>query len=143
MRKLTIILLASVAAAGCSQGGQDSAAADVTNTAAAKAERPAYCFFTDDHTRGWTASVDDTGNVVVRGEAYAADARYMGKLEKPEVDGTTATVQLGMPQNDTGHASADNWWDVESTIPASAAVQTVNVMCGSKTVASLEVPRKS
>jgi hypothetical protein len=47
-----------------------------------------------------------------------------------------------MPQNDTGYSKADGWWDVSSTIPQSAAVDTVKVLCGAKTIATLEVKRK-
>jgi len=45
-------------------------------------------------------------------------------------------------QNDTGYAAPEDWWDIKTTIPASAAVTTVNVKCGEKTLASLQVPRK-
>ena len=78
----------------------------------------------------------------MKGKAFVADGRYKAALKPPEIDGSTATLQLGMPQNDTGHSKIDGWWDVTSTLSGSGAVNTVNVLCGAKTVASLEVKRK-
>ena len=37
-----------------------------------------------------------------------------------------------MPVNDTGMGARDNIWDVSATIPDSAAVESVKVMCGKK-----------
>jgi hypothetical protein len=78
----------------------------------------------------------------VKGKGYVADGRYMAGLKPAEIDGSTASLQLAMPQNGTGYSKADGWWDISSTIPDSAGVDTVNVLCGAKTVATLEVKRK-
>ena len=110
--------------------------------AAAPAKKVPYCFFKDENSKGWTASPGKDGNVIVKGKGYVADGRYMAGLKPAEIDGSTASLQLAMPQNDTGYSKADGWWDIGSTIPQSAAVDTVKVLCGAKTVATLEVKRK-
>ena len=46
-----------------------------------------------------------------------------------------------MPPNSTGMGAQGNWWDVSATIPGSAAVEAVTVMCGTKTVANLAVSK--
>lgn len=142
------MMLAGVALglAGCGQngGGQpanDLAAANST-AAAATAKRPAYCFFKDDETKGWTATADAAGNVVVKGKAYREDSRYKTVLGEPVVNGTSAEVRPTIGVNDTGYATSDNWWDMTATIPGSGAVQTVAVRCGAKTIAELTVRRK-
>ena len=56
--------------------------------------------------------------------------------------GTTAEIAPTIGLNDTGYGAPDNWWDVTATIPNSAAVDTVNVTCGPKTVAALKVAPK-
>jgi len=45
--------------------------------------------------------------------------------------------------NDTGYGAPDNWWEVSATIPNSAALDTVDVRCGEKTIAVLKVAPKS
>jgi hypothetical protein len=42
----------------------------------------------------------------------------------------------------TGFGARDDWWDVTATIPNSAAIETVTVACGAKTLAELKVPAK-
>jgi hypothetical protein len=44
-----------------------------------------------------------------------------------------------MSPNTTGYAKPDGWWDVDATIPDSAAATSAVVMCGTKTVATLPV----
>ena len=142
MRSSTMIIVAGAAVlAGCGQANQPAeASANVASPVPAK--KVPYCFFKDENSKGWSASAGKDGNVIVKGKAYVADGRYMGGLKPAEIDGSTASLQLAMPQNDTGHSKVDGWWDVSSTIPDSASVDTVNVLCGAKTVASLEVKRK-
>lgn len=79
--------------------------------------------------------------MTVKGRGYVADGRYMAGLKPAEIEGSTASMQLAMPQNDTGYSKTDGWWDVISTIPASSSVDTIRVLCGAKTVATLEVKR--
>lgn len=143
MRKSIILLLASGGAlAAC--GSHNSADNNVSNAAAAAAEKPkpAYCFFKDSDTKGWKASADKDGNVVVTGKAYDEDRRYKAVLGPATVNGTAAQIAPTIAPNDTGFGAADNWWDVKATIPNSQAVTSVSVTCGEKTVATLEVPRK-
>ena len=145
MRTSISLLLAGAAAislAGCGQddGSGGTANATTANVAAAAKKVP-YCFYKDENTKNWTTSVGKDGNVTVKGRAYVADGRYMPALKPPEISGTTASVQLGMPQNDTGHSTTDGWWDVKAVIPNSAAITEVHVLCGAKTVANLTVKR--
>lgn len=144
MRALVIVLLGAAVTAGC-DGGDPSRTATATananaNAAAPKPKRAAYCFFKDANTKAWAASAGAGGNVTVTGRAYIDDARYKPNLHTPEVEGAAARVQLSMTPNDTGFASADDWWDVTSVIPGSAGVASVTVLCGEKTVAALKVP---
>ena len=54
-----------------------------------------------------------------------------------------ASIAPTITVNNTGFGAADNWWDLSATIPGSAAVDTVKVTCGAKTVAELKVPTKT
>jgi hypothetical protein len=142
MRKL-IIVLGAGALAACGESTDNSAANDAAaNTAAAEKPRPAYCFFKDEETKGWTAKVGKDGNVVVSGKAYRSDPRYKAILAPAKVNGATAEIAPSLTNNDTGYASPDNWWDVTQTIPNSQSVTSVTVKCGEDTVATLQVRRK-
>jgi hypothetical protein len=150
MRISTIIVAAGAAVlASCSGNPDDdnSAANAAANSALAekaKPKHPTYCFFPEaSETKGWAAKAGKDGNIVVTGKAHLEDRRYMGALGQPDVSGTSASVWLTMPPNSTGFGARDNWWDVTTTIPDSAAVTTVNVMCGTRTMATLTIPRKS
>jgi hypothetical protein len=145
MRKLTVLAVGAAAGllAGCGQSGTAAdSAANITNAAAATPKKVPYCFFTDQNGKDWAASAGKDGNVTVSGKAYLADGRYKAALKPADIDGTTATLQLGMPPNDTGFSTSDGWWDVKTTIPDSGAISTVIVLCGARTEASLDVPRK-
>lgn len=144
MRKSIITFGAAAAIlSACSQSGDENASANAKADANAATEkpRPAYCFFKDPETKGWTAKVDKDGNVVVSGSAYRSDPRYKAVLAPATVSGTTAELTPTIVQNDTGFASPENWWPVSQTIPDSQAVTEVKVTCGQKTLASLSVPR--
>ena len=82
------------------------------------------------------------GNIVVKGKAYRSDARYKAVLNPATVIGPTAELKPTIVLNDTGFAADGNWWDVKATIPNSAAVDTVKVICGAKTFAELKVAPK-
>jgi hypothetical protein len=142
MRKSMMAMVAGASAlAACGQANQP-AEASANVAAAAPAKKVPYCFFKDENSKGWAASAGKDGNVTVKGKGYVADGRYMAGLKPAEIDGSTANLQLAVPQNDTGHSKIDGWWDISSTIPDSAGVDTVNVLCGAKTVATLDVKRK-
>jgi hypothetical protein len=136
------IVAGAAALAGCGQANEAADASANVAKAAAPAKKVPYCFFKDENSKGWAASAGKDGNVIVKGKGYVADGRYMAGLKPAEIEGSTASLQLAMPQNDTGYSKADGWWDISSTIPQSAAVDTVKVLCGAKTVATLEVKRK-
>lgn len=144
MRKLILVLAAAgLAACGPSADDQAASRAAASKAAAAKKARAPYCFFKDAETKGWTASTDAQGNVVVKGKAFRSDSRYQAVLGPATISGTAAEVRPTITTNTTGFAAQDNWWDVAATIPNSAAVETVAVKCGAKTFAELTVKRKT
>jgi hypothetical protein len=138
MQRLMIVAGAAALLGACGQSG------DNANQAAVSPPKPkkkvAYCFFKDPETKGWAASRDKNGNIVVKGKAYRSDSRYQAVLQNPVVTGTSAEISPTIIQNETGYAALDNWWDVKATIPNSAAVETVTVRCGAKALAELKVP---
>jgi hypothetical protein len=140
MRGQVFVLAASASLAACNQPTSDNAAATANAVAPAK-KHPTYCFFKDAATKAWTASVDASGNVTVKGKAHLDDRRYSGDLSDSEVAGDTASAWVTMAPNTTGVGAEDDWWDVSVTIPGSTAVKSVTVLCGTKTVAELTVRR--
>lgn len=134
---------ATVTACGQSGGANSSVNASTKSAAAEAPKHPTYCFFKDAATKGWAASADKDGNVTVKGKAKLDDGRYSGALIQGEAQGDNASIWLTMNPNTTGYSMADSWWDVSATIPNSAAAKSVTVFCGTKTVATLKVPRKA
>ena len=141
MSRNFLLLLGVAALAACGQSGSDQTA----NRVAAKAppkKKQTYCFFKEPETKGWAASRDKDGNIVVKGKAYRSDPRYQALLGPATVTGTTAEISPSIQQNATGYAAPGDWWDVTATISNSAAVDTVKVSCGARTLADLKVPVK-
>ena len=138
MRKLFLIAGAAAFLSACGQGE-----ASKTATAPAKPKKNVgYCFFKDPETKGWSAKRDKDGNIVVKGKAYRSDARYKAVLNPATVIGASAEITPTIVLNDTGFAADGNWWDVSATIPNSAGVETVKVICGAKAFAELKVAPK-
>jgi hypothetical protein len=142
MIRQSMMLLGAAALAACGQSADNAAANQAAANAAQPKKKPSYCFFKDNETKGWAASRGKDGNIVVKGKAYRSDPRYQALLGPPTVTGNTAEVSPTIQQNGTGYAAPENWWDVTATIPNSAAVDTVTVSCGPKTLAELKVPVK-
>jgi hypothetical protein len=143
MRKTLFLLGAAAGLAACGQSSDNSAVNNSSaNTAAVEKPKPAYCFFKDSETKGWAAKRGKDGNIIVTGKAYREDARYKALLGPPTVTGTTVEIAPTITVNDTGYGAVDSWWDVKATIPNSAAVDTVEVKCGDKTLAELKVKAK-
>lgn len=138
MRSL-LILSGAALLAGCGQSGDKKAEA---NTVQPK-KKAAYCFFKDSETKGWAASRGKDGNITVKGKAYRSDSRYQAVLGAPEISGASATLSPTIVQNGTGFGAEDDWWDVAATIPNSAAIDTVTVTCGAKTLAEFKLPPKA
>ena len=142
IHKSLLVLGAAASLGGCGQSGGN----EMANKAAANAVQPkkkaAYCFFKDAETKGWAASRGRDGNIVVKGKAFRSDPRYQALLGEATVTRTTAEISPSIQQNGTGYAAPENWWDVTANIPNSAAVDTVKVVCGAKTLAELKVPPK-
>lgn len=142
MRK-TLCLLGATLLAGCGQSTDNAATNNsALNSGAAEKPKPAYCFFKDSETKGWTAKRGKDGNIVVSGKVYREDSRYKAVLNPATVTGTKAEIAPTITVNDTGYGAEDNWWDVKATIPDSGAVDTVDVTCGAKSLAELKVPAK-
>jgi hypothetical protein len=143
--RIVILAVAAAGLAACGQSADDQAAssAAASKAAAAKKARAPYCFFKDAETKGWTASTDAHGNVVVKGKAYRSDSRYQAVLGPATISGTAAELRPTITTNNTGFGAQENWWDVTATIPNSAAIETVAVKCGAKTFAQLTVKRKA
>jgi hypothetical protein len=142
MIRQSMMLLGAAALAACGQSADNAAANQAAANAAQPKKKPSYCFFKENETKDWAASRGKDGNIVVKGKAYRSDPRYQALLGPPTVTGNTAEVSPTIQQNGTGYAAPENWWDVTATIPNSAAVDTVTVSCGPKTLAELKVPVK-
>ena len=143
MRRSMFLPVSAMLLAGCNASGDDAANQAAARAAAQpKKPRPAYCFFKDGETKGWTAKRDKDGNIVVKGKAHLEDSRYKALLNPATVSGTTADIAPTISMND-GYAAPENMWTVTATIPNSAAVTAVNVRCGASLVAALTVPPKA
>ena len=141
MRTKIIVLGVLLGLSGCGEPA-DEPAANLASAEPAKPKRPSYCFFKDAETEKWSASRDASGNVVVKGRAFRSDPRYKAELGQPELSGDAATISPTIVQN-TGYAAPDNWWDVAATIPSSATVTRITVVCGKKTLAEFTLEPKA
>ena len=140
MRKFLLVMGMAALLVGCGQS--EDPASQVAANAHPKKKKLSYCFFKDAETKGWAASRGKDGNIILKGKAYRSDPRYKALLNPAAVDATVADITPTISQNDTGHAAPDDWWDLTATIPDSAAVDTVRVACGQKTLAELKVAAK-
>ena len=143
MYKHFLSIFAVAALGACGQSADDVASKQAAANQAKPKKKVAYCFFKDPETKDWAASRDKDGNIVVKGKAYRSDPRYQAVLGPPEISGTSVAIAPTIQTNTTGYGAVDNWWDVKATIPNSAAIQTVAVRCGQKTLAELPVPVKA
>ena len=140
MKSVLLVAGACMALAACGQSHGDAATPPTANVAQPK--KSAFCFFKDEEMKGWAASRGKDGTITVKGKAHVKDSRYSAVLGPPTVTGPTAELSPTINQN-SGYAAPEDWWDLSATIPNSAAITTVNISCGSKTVAQLSVPPKS
>ena len=138
MRK-SMLLIGAAAFVGC---GQSNEVANQPAKVPAK-KKASYCFFKEPDAKDWAASRDKDGDIVVKGKAYRQDSSYRAVLGPATVTGTSAELSPTIVTNDTGFGAPDNWWDVSATIPNSAAVTSVTVSCGARTLAKLDVAAKS
>lgn len=142
MRQLILALSAVLVVSGCNEpGGQAMANNTMAKPAEPAKKHPTYCFFKNADTKGWAASRDSAGNVVVNGQARVADRRYSAVLGEAEADGDQARLWLTMAPNTAAFGAPEDWWDVSAPVPASATVTSVTVMCGKKTVAELKAKK--
>lgn len=141
MRKSLLLFGAVSILTACNSGDNGAVNQPATKATAPEKPRPAYCFFKDSETKGWAAKRGTDGNILVSGKVYRDDSRYKAILNPATVSGTTAEIMPTIVPND-GYAAPENWWDLKATIPNSAAVMTVNVVCGAKSLASFTLPAK-
>ena len=141
MHKQVLTIAAVAVLSACGQQADNAASNQAASVQPKK--KAAYCFFKDAEMKGWAASRSKDGNIVVKGEAYRSDSRYQAVFAPAEVSGGTAEIAPTIQNNATGYGAPDNWWKLEATIPNSAPVQTVKVICGQKTLAELQVPAKA
>ncbi|HEY8592683.1 MAG TPA: hypothetical protein VIL42_07445 [Sphingomicrobium sp.] len=138
-----IMLGAAVAVlAGCGQQAESPDSNTAAKKTAPKKERPPYCFFKATEMKDWKAKRDKSGNVVVSATLYRSDPAYKALLSPATIAGASAEIRPTITVNDTGYAAPGNWWAVSQTIPGSAAVTKVTVLCGEKTTKELSVPRR-
>lgn len=104
-----------------------------------KAEKAPHCFFKDAEAKDWKLALEGD-QAVVTGRAFRSDARYKTVLLDPKIDGRVAVVRPSIANNDTGYAAEGNWWELKASIPA-AAIDTVEVRCGKKLLATLPVEK--
>ena len=142
MRKTWSLIAIAGALAACGQ----SADTNTTNEAAANVaqpkKKPAHCFFKDDEMKGWSATRGKDGNVTAKGKVYRSDSRYKVVFGEPVIDGSTVELSPTLQQNTAAYGAPEDWWDVSSTVPNSAAIDTVRVTCGGKTLADIKVATK-
>ena len=138
MRVFTCLAAAMLVAACSEQPAGQPAAKQAAAPEPAKAP---HCFFKDSETKDWSARVQGD-QAVVTGRAVRSDARYKAVLLEPEVEGAIAVVRPSIATNDTGFAADGNWWDVTASIPAKG-LETIEVRCGKKVVASLALATKA
>jgi hypothetical protein len=143
MRKSLLVIGAAAGLVACGQSNDSTGANEAAANAPQPKKKASYCFFKDNETKGWAASRDKDGNIVVKGKAYRSDARYQALLGPPAINGSGAEISPTIQQNGTGYGAPENWWDVSATIPNSAVVDTVTVSCGAKDLARLQVPPKA
>jgi len=140
MQRFTILCGAAAMLAACGQANDGGSAKEAAANQVQPKKKPTYCFFKDSETKAWAASRDKDGNIVVKGKAYRQDPRYMAVLGPATVKGASAELSPGITTNNTGFAAEDDWWDVSATVPNSAAVTSVTVSCGPRTLATIALP---
>ena len=142
MRKLLMVTGAAALLASCGQSTDEAA-----NQSAAKPSQPKkkmpYCFFTEEEMKGWSAKRGKDGNITVKGKVYRDDSRYQAILKPATVTGPHAEVSPDLQQNAGPYGAENNWWDVSQVIPGSTGVDTVDVTCGGRTLATFKLPPKA
>ncbi len=130
--------------ASCGQSSSDNAAANqvAANAAADAKKKPAFCFFKDEEMKSWAATRGKDGNIALKGKAHVKDSRYKAVFGPSQISGDTAIIAPTIVLNDTGFAAIDNWWEIKTTLPDSAALTRVTINCGAKTASELAVAAK-
>ena len=137
-RFLGLLLCGAAGLTGCNQSVEAPTKESANSAATQQPKKLPYCFFKPEEMKGWAASRDKDGNVKLKGKAHVKDPRYEAVLGPPTVAGSTADIAPTISPN-TGYEAPDDWWDVTTVIPRSAAVTSVTVRCGDKVAAQLDV----
>ena len=141
MRVLLILVGAAAGLTGCNSS-KDRAPDQNAAAAAPVKKAPAFCFFKDAEMKNWAAKRDQQGNIVLTGKAHVKDPRYKAEMGPPQASGNSVEIAPTLSVN-SGYEAPDDWWDLSTTIPNSAAIGKVGISCGAKSVAVLEVAPKS
>ena len=139
MHKFLLLLGLAGLATAC---GRSNSSPEASQAAAQQEKKPAYCFFKDEEMKDWAATRGRDGNITIKGKAHVKDPRYKAVLGTPTIIGASAELSPSLSQNDTGYEAPDDTWQLTAALPNSAAITIVNVTCGGKTAARLEVPPK-
>jgi hypothetical protein len=140
MRRLRGLVIAAASLAACGQS-TDREAKHATVPQPAKKKIP-YCFFQGSEMKAWSAKRGKDGDIIVKGKVYRDDSRYQAILKPAVVSGTRAELSPDLQQNPTQYGAAGDWWDVSQTIPSGAGVSSVDVTCGTHTVAHFDLKPK-
>ena len=140
MRRSIILLPALTLLSGCNQG-PDKPDPNATANVAAPAKKAGFCFFKPEEMKAWKTSTSAAGNITVTGKAHVKDSRYVAQLGEPEIEGETASLALTIAQNSGTYGATDDWWDVKASVPANAALRTISITCGGKSVADLALKK--
>jgi hypothetical protein len=142
MRNTLSIIAAFGLLAACGQSADNGAADQAAANKVEPKKKATHCFFKDAEMKGWSAARGKDGNITVKGKVYRSDSRYKVVFGEPVIDGTAVELSPTLQQNSAAYGAPDDWWDVSSTVPNSAAIDTVRVTCGSSTLADIKVATK-
>jgi len=128
--------------AACTQSADKGPANEAAANTVQPKKKASHCFFKDKEMKGWSAARGKDGNITVKGKVYRSDSRYKVVFGEPVIDGTAVELSPTLQQNSAAYGAPDDWWDVNTIVPNSAAIDTVRVTCGPNTVADIKLPAK-
>ena len=135
-------MVAASMLAACTQSADNGPANETAANTVQPKKKASHCFFKDDEMKGWSATRGKDGNITAKGKVYRSDSRYKVVFGEPVIDGSTVELSPTLQQNTAAYGAPEDWWDVSSTVPNSAAIETIRVTCGGKTLADIKVATK-
>ena len=142
MHKNWSVIAAFGVLAACGPSADNSVANEAAANTAQPKKKAAHCFFKDAEMKGWSAARGKDGNITAKGKVYRSDSRYKVVFGEPVISGTSVELSPILQQNSAAYGAPEDWWDVSATIPNSAAIETVRVTCGAKTVFETKIATK-